>query len=199
MLEPDSRPPAADRPADRARMFTRAFLFLLTGGFLFAASGMTVRAVPLFVSEELSGNALAVGVVVGLTAVSAIAIRPWLARRANVGGRQRLILAGLVSGALYIALSGVASNLAVLGGYFFVASCLATGTGTGTGIGIGTGLGVPDLVTRARPGDTAHRHVHPAAILPGSIMALGLVGPVAFTSFIALHQPETAERAMRLE
>jgi predicted MFS family arabinose efflux permease len=48
-------------------------------------------------------------------------------------------------------------------------------------------LGVPNLIVRAQPGDAPQRHFHPAALLPGAILALGLVGPVAFTSFIALY------------
>lgn len=243
MVESDSRTPAADRPAARAPLFTRAFLFLLTGGFcFFAAFGMTVPVLPLFVTEELGGNDLAVGVIVGLTAVSAIAIRPWAGRRANAWGRQRLMLAGIVSGAVSFALSGVAPNLAVLGvlrlltgvgsalvligaittvmdtvpenrrgegiSYFSVAPYLGIGLGAVAGqavyealgfrltfavagavtlLGVVWILGVPNLVIRAGPGDTAQRHFHPAAILPGSILALGLVGPVAFTSFIALY------------
>jgi MFS family permease len=228
---------------DRPPLFTRSFLLLLTGGFcFFAAFGMTVPVLPLLVTEELGGNDLAVGIIVGLTAVSAIAIRPWAGRRANAWGRQRLILVGIGAGAVSFALSGIAPNLAVLGvlrlltgvgsalvliaaittvmdtvpenrrgegiSYFSVAPYLGIGLGAVAGqaaydalgfegtflvsgvvtlAGVPWILGVPNLIIRAEPGETPQRHFHPAAILPGAILALGLVGPVAFTSFIALY------------
>jgi MFS family permease len=235
---------AADPPArDRPPLFTRAFLLLLVGGFcFFAAFGMTVPVLPLLVTEHLGGNDFAVGVIVGLTAVSAIAIRPWAGRRANAWGRQRLIVIGIVAGAVSFALSGIAPNLAVLGAlrlltgagsalvligaitivmdtvpenrrgegisYFSVAPYLGIGLGAVAGqavyealgfalsfvvagavtlVGLLPLLGVPNLVIRAEPGDAPQRHFHPAAILPGAIFALGLIGPVAFTSFIALY------------
>lgn len=245
MVEPHGPPSTA---ADRSRgrrpaLFTRAFVFLLSGGFcFFAAFGMTVPILPLFVVEQLGGNDLAVGVLVGLTAVSAIAIRPWAGRRANAWGRQRLIVTGMVAGAISFALSGVAPNLAVLGvlrlltgvgsallligaittvmdtvsenrrgegvSYYSVAPYLGIGLGAVAGqavyealgfalsflvagavtvLGVLPMLGVPNLVIPAEPGEARQRHFHPAAILPGAILALGLVGPVAFTSFIALY------------
>jgi predicted MFS family arabinose efflux permease len=63
-------------------------------------------------------------------------------------------------------------------------------SGAVTLLGAGWVLGVPNLVIRAESGDAPRRHFHPAAILPGAILALGLVGPVAFTSFIALYVRE---------
>jgi MFS family permease len=245
MVDPDRNPLKTDDRAEfnRPPLFTRAFVLLLTGGFcFFAAFGMTVPVLPLFVTEHLGGNDLAVGVIVGLTAVSAIAIRPWSGRRANAWGRQRLMIVGIVAGAVSFALSGIAPNLVVLGllrlltgfgsalvligaittvmdsvpenrrgegvSYFSVAPYLGIGLGAVAGqavyealgfalsfvvagavtlLGVVPALGVPNLIIRAGPGDAPQRHFHPAAIVPGAIFALGLVGPVAFTSFIALY------------
>ena len=229
------------RPGDR--LLTRPFVLVMACAFgFFGAFGMTVPVLPLIVTDELGGGDFAVGVVVGSMAVSAILIRPWASRRADSWGRQRLVLAGMVAGALSLALSGVAPELVSLGllrlllgagqalvligavtmvmesvpaerggeaiSYFSVAPYLGIGLGSLVGqaiyeraglaaafaaagvvclLGVLPAMGLPNVSVPRAPGEAAPPGFHPAVLLPGAIFALGLVGPVAFTSFIALY------------
>ena len=236
--------PAADPAVPvRTPLFTRQFLLLVTGAFCFFLSfGMTVPVLPLLVTEQLGGSDLAVGVVVGIMAVSAILIRPWAGRRADVWGRQRLMLLGIVLGGLAFAGAGVVTDLFTLSAlrlvtgaaqalvligavttvmdtvpadrrgegisYFSVAPYLGIGFGSIAGqavydhlgfglsflvaglvtlVGLVPVLGVTNVHVPAEPGAVRPRRFHPAALLPGAVLALGLVGPVAFTSFITLY------------
>ena len=78
---------------------------------------MLLPVVPLFVKDELGGNNVAVGVVVGAFAVGAVLLRPFAGRIGDRMGRRVLIVGGAVivgaAGLLYILASGVVSLVVV--------------------------------------------------------------------------------------
>jgi MFS family permease len=60
------------------------------------------------------------------------------------------------------------------------------------GIGAATSLLIPGELGRVAPDDLVEggprrRLLHPAAVLPGSVLLLGLVGLAAYTSFLSVH------------
>jgi predicted MFS family arabinose efflux permease len=98
------------------RVVTPRFVTLIASAlFFFFAYGMTVPILSPFVKDELGGTNLAVGVVIGAVALSAICIRPWLAPRTITWGCPRLILISLLAGGLAFVAYGFAQNTLQLG------------------------------------------------------------------------------------
>src|SRR6478609_2020685 len=100
------------------RLLTLRFALVVTSGLAyFMALGMLLPVVPLFVKDELGGNNVAVGVVVGAFAVGAVLLRPFAGRIGDRMGRRVLIVGGAVivgaAGLLYILASGVVSLVVV--------------------------------------------------------------------------------------
>lgn len=105
-------------PDARPRLLTLRFALVVTSGLAyFLALGMLLPVVPLFVKDELGGNNVAVGVVVGAFAVGAVLLRPFAGRIGDRMGRRVLIVGGAVivgaAGLLYILASGVVSLVVV--------------------------------------------------------------------------------------
>ena len=72
----------------RARLFTRSFLFLaLADVAYFTGAGMLVTATPLFVFDRLAGGETAVGLAFGAF-VSTLVLRPWAGRWSDWRGRR---------------------------------------------------------------------------------------------------------------
>ena len=110
-----SEPLTPDAPP---RLLTLRFALVVTSGLAyFLALGMLLPVVPLFVKDELHGNNVAVGVVVGAFAVGAVLLRPFAGRIGDRVGRRVLIVGGAVivggAGLLYILASGLVSLVAV--------------------------------------------------------------------------------------
>ena len=92
-----TREPRA-RAEERPRLITPAFL-LIAGASLayFTSAGITLPAVPLYVTDELGGSRLEVGIVMSVFAFAALAVRPLVGRLGDRRGRRPLmILGGLV-------------------------------------------------------------------------------------------------------
>lgn len=79
----------------RARLVTPAFL-LIAGATLafFTSAGVTLPAVPLYVSGPLGGSEVAVGIAVGLFSASALLTRPFAGRLGDTKGRRPLMVVG---------------------------------------------------------------------------------------------------------
>ncbi|EXG81800.1 MFS transporter [Cryptosporangium arvum] len=228
-----------DRP--EARLITKEFSLLLVAALgVFLALGMTLPVLPYFV-RDLGGGDLAIGVVVGSMAVSAVMIRPFTAPAIQNWGFQRLVLLGGVAGAVATAGHAFADSFAVLLALrlltgaalavMFVA-CIARVMATAPaeqrsrassyfsvapylGIGLGPVIGQPVyetfgfgptfllagvlqlagtlpmlLVTNHRdPGEKVPRF-HSAALWPGAVLALGIIGVVAFNAYVPLYVDE---------
>jgi MFS family permease len=105
--------------AATAGVFTAASL-------AFLAIGATLPVLPGFVRGPLRANDLAVGVVVGAFAVTAVVCRPLAGREADLRGRRLVLVAGCLAMALGGGLYLLAHSVSAL-----VAARLAVGAGEG--------------------------------------------------------------------
>jgi MFS family permease len=77
------------------RLLTGRFVVTTTSTFAyFTALGMLVPTIPHFVTDELHGGGLHVGLAVGAFAVSAGALRPFAGRLGDQRGRRMLVVGG---------------------------------------------------------------------------------------------------------
>ncbi|MFI5956269.1 MFS transporter [Cryptosporangium sp. NPDC051539] len=231
------------RDRSTERLITKEFVLLLVAALgAFLSLGMTLPVLPYFV-QDLGGGDLAIGVVVGIMAVSAVMVRPFTARAIQNLGFQPLVLVGGFVGAVATALYALAGNLPALlvfrllsgaalavmfvaciarvmatahpdhrskaSSYFSVAPYLGIGLGPVIGqpcydaFGVGPTFVVaggvqlvctlPMLLVanhRSRSeGENAPRF-HSAALWPGAVLALGIIGVVAFNAYIPLYVDE---------
>lgn len=104
---------SADATALRAR---HPFLAEASGVFVaswlgFLAVGCVLPILPRYVHGPIGSGDVAVGVVIGAFAVSAVVTRPWAGRAADRRGRRSVVIAGLiamgVAGALLFVPAGV--------------------------------------------------------------------------------------------
>ena len=94
------------------RLLTGKFVLLLAAAFgVFLANGIITPVLPVFVKDDLGGGDVAVGVVVAVQAVSAIAIRPWLTPKFNEWGFKPILIASIIACAFSFALSGFVPNV----------------------------------------------------------------------------------------
>jgi len=111
----------------KARIVTPTFALAAVASLAyFLAMGMVIPVLPLYVTHQLGGNNLTVGIVVGIFAVSAVVARPIAGRLGNRLGRRILVVVGALLVAGSVALYGLAAGLAAL-----VALRLVTGLGEG--------------------------------------------------------------------
>ncbi|WP_353809929.1 MFS transporter [Agromyces sp. SYSU T00194] len=102
-------------PGSSAPLYTRAFIALTATELLyFTATGMSLYALPLFVTGPLGGDEAGAGLAVGAFAVSALVLRPFAGRLSDRVGRRPLILGGALLAAVALALLLVAAHLAVV-------------------------------------------------------------------------------------
>jgi MFS family permease len=144
VLDPD------DRPAPAERMVTGRFVIVTMATFAyFLALGSLLPTLPKYVEDELGGNGVAVGLVVGSFAVSAALVRPWAGRFGDRYGR-RVLLSG---GALLVGLTTLAYTQvdAVAG---LVALRLLTGIGEAA-VFVGAATATQDMAPAHRRGEAA--------------------------------------------
>ena len=103
----------------KERLLTPRFVLLLASAFgVFLANGLITPVLPLFVKaappEGLGGGDVAVGVVVAVQAISAIAVRPWLTPKFNLWGVKPIIIGSIVASGVSFALTGFAPNIPAL-------------------------------------------------------------------------------------
>jgi MFS family permease len=139
-----------DRPAPAERMVTGRFVIVTMATFAyFLALGSLLPTLPKYVEDELGGNGVAVGLVVGSFAVSAALVRPWAGRFGDRYGR-RVLLSG---GALLVGLTTLAYTQvdAVAG---LVALRLLTGIGEAA-VFVGAATATQDMAPAHRRGEAA--------------------------------------------
>ena len=185
----------------RERLLTPGFLLLTIAGLCyFLAAGIVVPVLPHFITRSLGGGSLAVGIVVGAFAVSAVMTRPTAGRLGNRLGRRRLMIGGALVAGLSIAAYGLAPNTVVL-------AVLRLVTGVGEGMFFtGSATLVADMAPPERRGEALSYYsvavyvgtgVGPAIgqVLSDHVGAGGAFGVAGLTSLlgaaISLRVPDT--------
>jgi predicted MFS family arabinose efflux permease len=99
----------------RAPLFTRTFIALTIADLAyFTAAGVSIFALPLYVTGPLGRNEVAAGVAFGVFAVSALVLRPFAGRLTDRIGRRPLLIGGAVLAAVCLALTAVAADLVTI-------------------------------------------------------------------------------------
>lgn len=134
--------------AVQERVLTAQLLRVIGATFLyFTAVGATMPVLPLFVEGPLQAGDVAVGVVVGAFAITALFARPLAGRWADLRGRKTII----VTGALVVAVSTVAL---VAASTAVSATMLRLVTGVGEALFfVGVLAAVVDISPEARRGE----------------------------------------------
>lgn len=120
----------------QARLFTPAFVALTLAELAyFTAEGMSIPLTPLFAAGPLGADPAGVGLAVGAFAISALLLRPWAGRLADVQGRRPLLVGGALCYAAVMAahlfapdlitLIALRLALGVAEAFFFVAAVAA--------------------------------------------------------------------------
>ena len=83
------------RKKARPRLVTGPFMLVMLSNFAyFLAVGMTLPTLPLFVSGQLGGGSVAVGLTIGTFSLAAVLLRPFTGRIGDTRGRRVLIIGG---------------------------------------------------------------------------------------------------------
>ena len=136
-------------PTDDRMVTGRFFIVTLATFAYFLSLGSMLPTLPRYVEDELGGDGLAVGLVVGSFAVSAAIIRPWAGRIGDRYGR-RVLLSG---GALLVGLTTLAyTQVDAIGA--LVALRLITGLGEAA-VFVGAATATQDMAPSHRRGEAA--------------------------------------------
>jgi MFS family permease len=139
--------PLAD---DERSLLTPKFAVVLVAAFAyFMAMGGALPTLPRFIEGELDGGGVAVGVGVGVYAVSAALLRPWVGRLGDTRGRRLLTVGGSAVVAVSFLTYALATEL-----WMLVGSRLLTGAGEAAGF-VGFAMAAQDLAPDHRRGEAA--------------------------------------------
>jgi MFS family permease len=137
-------------PGDDERLLTPLFALLIGAGlFYFLSIAALLPTLPRYVSDELGGSGLAVGIVVGSFAVSAAVVRPWVGRLGDVVGRRTMSLAGAGLAAVGVVPLGLVDAI-----WYLVLLRLVAGLGEAFFF-IGAATAAQDLAPDHRRGEAA--------------------------------------------
>lgn len=93
-------------------LFTRAFIALGVAELAyFTAVGVSIYALPLFVTGPVGGTESAAGLAFGAFAISALALRPYVGRLADSRGRRPLLIGGALLAAVGLVATGYVDDL----------------------------------------------------------------------------------------
>jgi predicted MFS family arabinose efflux permease len=235
----------ATAPSEFRLFKTNLPIIVVAAACNYLAFGISTVLLPSLVTEDLGGGDLAVGVVVGSFALSAMVTRPKAGHLGNQLGRRTLMLVGaLIIGASFAAYgfseflaillvlrlvtgtgealfyTGAATMVADLAppdqrttaiGYYSVAIYVGTGLGPALGDSLGDHFGfraafliagvlactsgllsltLPNHRIAEDPTDERQPLLNRAALLPGCVLALGVMGTVAFQAYVPLYVEE---------
>lgn len=97
------------------RLFTRQFIALGVADLAyFSAVGVAIFALPLYVTGPVGGDEVGAGFAFGVFAVSALVLRPFAGRIADVSGRLPLLLGGALLAAVSLALIALVDDLVAI-------------------------------------------------------------------------------------
>lgn len=143
-----SVPPQPSAAAERERLLTPTFLRVTAAGLAyFGAIGVLVPAVPRYVTEELGGGDVEVGVAVGAFFVVAALMRPFVGALGDRVGSRRLIVGGAVAFGLSLLVYHPVSTVSG-----FVAARAVSGVGEAA-IFIGAAAAINELAPSERRGE----------------------------------------------
>jgi len=96
-------------------LFTRAFIALGVAELAyFTAVGVSIYALPLFVTGPIGGSEGAAGLAFGAFAISALVLRPYVGRLADSGGRKPLLFGGALLAAAGLVATAYVDHLAAV-------------------------------------------------------------------------------------
>lgn len=102
-------------PPPPERLFTPQFIALGVADLAyFTAVGVAIFALPLYVTGPIGGDEVGAGLAFGVFAVSALVLRPFAGRLADVYGRLPLLLGGAVLAAVSLGLIALVENLVAI-------------------------------------------------------------------------------------
>ena len=100
-------------PAER--LFTHAFIALGVADLAyFTAVGVAIFALPLYVTGPVGSSEIGAGFAFGVFAVSALVLRPFAGRIADVSGRLPLLIGGALLAGVSLALIAMVDDLATI-------------------------------------------------------------------------------------
>lgn len=139
-------PPVTDERDERL-LTPRFVLIVVVGLAYFLSITMLLPVLPVFVTHELGGGDVAVGLAVGAFSIGAVLLRPIAGRIGDRHGRRVLIIGGAFTVSLAVALYHLAASETLL-----VACRLLGGVGEAAFF-VGAGTMVADLAPEARRGE----------------------------------------------
>lgn len=102
-------------PPPTERLFTGPFIALgIADLAYFTAVGVSIFALPLYVTGPVGGNETGAGFAFGVFAVSALVLRPFAGRIADASGRLPLLVGGALLAGASLALIALVENLAAI-------------------------------------------------------------------------------------
>jgi len=154
------------------KLLSKRFLILLAAAFgVFLGNGIVTPVLPVFVKDGLGGGDVAVGVVVAVQAISAIAIRPWITPKFNTWGVKPILIGAIIAVAISLGFSGVVHSVIQL-----IALRLLLGAGIAVLF-----IGSLTAVTSWVPADRAGESISMFSVAPYISMGLGpLIGQLIF-------------------
>jgi predicted MFS family arabinose efflux permease len=116
--------PPPSEAAERASLYSRAFVALCAAGFLAFSSQFLIQPVlPLLVVQRLGGDEALVGLMVAAFSLPSVILRPWMGRLVDEWSTRGVMLAGMAT----LAFSSVAYLLQSLVALFAVRIVHGTG------------------------------------------------------------------------
>lgn len=139
---------AARKERGRPRLVTGTFILITLSTFAYFLSvGMLLPTLPRYVEGPLQGGSVAVGLVVGAFAVSAVLLRPFIGGMGDRRGRRVLMVGGAAIVAGSVALYAATTSL-----WPMVLLRLATGVGEAA-FYVGAASAINDLAPDERRGE----------------------------------------------
>ena len=136
--------------ADRRSLLSPGFVLVTAATlFYFIALGALLPTLPVYVEDELGGGSVAVGVAVGVFAVSAALLRPLAGRLGDTRGRRILVIGGSLVMGLSVLAYTLVDSIAAL-----VALRLLTGAGEAA-MWVGAATAIQDMAPDDRRGEAA--------------------------------------------
>lgn len=134
----------------RDRMITPAFVMVTLSTFAYFMSlGALLPTLPRFISDELDGSSVAVGLGVGVFAIAAAALRPFAGRLGDLRGRRILVVGGSATLGLSVLGYTLADSVPLLLAFRFV-----TGIGEAA-MWVGAATAIQDMAPEHRRGEAA--------------------------------------------
>jgi MFS family permease len=151
-----------------AAMWTGRFVLLfVAGAFYFTAMGTVLPVLPTFISDDLGGGDLAIGIALGGMGWTAAALRPFVGALGDARGRRILSAGGSVIVAVSIAGNLVATSVPVV-----IAFRLLTGVGEAA-VFVGLAAAIQDIAPPHRRGEATSLY---SVTIYGGLAAGPLIG-----------------------